>query len=328
VSLYVDIRKQLNNFCLEAAFETNGEATAIFGASGSGKSMILKCIAGIEKPDYGQIVFNDKVLFDARTKTNLPSRERNIGYLFQNYALFPNMSVSENIRISNRVSDTELKELLVKFEIENLENVYPERLSGGQQQRAAICRMLAAKPDVLMFDEPFSAIDQYLKAQLYKSLFNKIMDYHKYVFLVSHDFKEVYNLCEKILFINEGKILAYSEVKALYQEPQKEEIARLLGYHNIFPVRDGRVEGWNYRLNQVKPGKVCIPKEKIKIIYEKEPKLRFESYQILDSFERTEVAFKNGSSELIAIFSNEEWQNRKDPFNLGIDERDLIFVEE
>ena len=166
MSLFVDIRKKLKGFSLNVSFETNGDYLGVLGSSGSGKSMTLKCIAGIETPDEGLIILNGKVLFDSKKKINLKPQERNIGYLFQNYALFPNMTVEKNIGIGLKGSKYEknrkINEIIEAFHLQGLEKKYPRQLSGGQQQRVALARCIIYKPDVLMLDEPFSALDTYL----------------------------------------------------------------------------------------------------------------------------------------------------------------------
>jgi len=170
MSLYVDIKKSLNGFKLDVNFEAGKQTTGLLGASGCGKSMTLKCIAGIEKPDSGVIMLNDKILFDSTKKINIPPQERNTGYLFQNYALFPNMTTLQNISIGLKLPKHErdkiVKEKITKFGLSGLENRYPNQLSGGQQQRVALARILAKEPDILMLDEPFSALDSFLKWQL------------------------------------------------------------------------------------------------------------------------------------------------------------------
>ncbi|HOV41933.1 MAG TPA: ATP-binding cassette domain-containing protein, partial [Oscillospiraceae bacterium] len=167
MGLYVDIKKNLGNFSLEVSFEAGRETFGILGASGSGKSMTLKCIAGIEKPDSGEIVFDGKVFYNSKKKINLPSRERRTGYLFQNYALFPNMTVEENIAAGICGTKKERVRLagekIKTFRLEGLEKKYPFQISGGQQQRVALARIFASEPEILMLDEPFSALDSYLK---------------------------------------------------------------------------------------------------------------------------------------------------------------------
>ena len=170
MSLQADIKKRFSGFTLEVSLRTESGVLGILGASGSGKSMTLKCIAGIETPDEGRIVLNDRVLFDSEKKINLTPQKRNVGYLFQNYALFPNMTVEANIAAGLKCPEREkqeiVREMIRLFRMEGLEKRYPSQLSGGQQQRTALARILAYEPDVIMLDEPFSALDFYLREQL------------------------------------------------------------------------------------------------------------------------------------------------------------------
>jgi len=207
--LEVDIRKQLKEFTLDVNFSIENSTMGLMGSSGSGKSMTLKCIAGIERPDAGRIVLDGKVLFDSEKGINLPPQERRIGYLFQSYALFPNMSVEENILcgLDNKKASSEEKKLALenlvdKFELRGLEQRYPRQISGGQKQRVALARMLAAEPRVLLFDEPFSALDSDLKQELQQRLLQILKEHAGVAILVSHDAREVDFLakyCRKIV---------------------------------------------------------------------------------------------------------------------------------
>ncbi|MCL2033383.1 MAG: ATP-binding cassette domain-containing protein [Oscillospiraceae bacterium] len=172
MSLFVDIEKRLGKFKLELKFETNSGVLGLLGASGSGKSMTLKCIAGIERPDRGKVVLDGVTLFDSESGVNLPPQKRRVGYLFQNYALFPNMTVSQNILCglyrdkSKPNKEKALNEILDLFQLGGLESHKPSQLSGGQQQRVALARILVGSPNLLMLDEPFSALDGHLRGHL------------------------------------------------------------------------------------------------------------------------------------------------------------------
>ena len=166
MALEVDIEKKLGDFRLRAAFTCDKGITGILGASGSGKSMTLKCIAGIERPDRGRIVLDGRVLFDSRQKINLKPQKRRVGYMFQNYALFPTMTVTQNIAAGQGISADRVREMIERFHLKGLEGHYPSELSGGQQQRVALARIMAYRPDLILLDEPFSALDDNLKERL------------------------------------------------------------------------------------------------------------------------------------------------------------------
>ena len=169
MSLEVTIAKRFEGFTLHADFAAGNTAAAILGASGCGKSMTLRCIAGVVKPDSGRIVLDGRVLFDSEKGIDLPPQQRNVGLLFQNYALFPNMTVEQNILCAlKKEKDPAARKAacgsaLRAMRLEELAHRLPSELSGGQQQRAALARILAAKPRILMLDEPFSALDSYLR---------------------------------------------------------------------------------------------------------------------------------------------------------------------
>ncbi|MDO4534330.1 MAG: ATP-binding cassette domain-containing protein [Clostridium perfringens] len=240
--LYIDIKKHLKNFTLDIALETTNNRVGILGKSGSGKSMMLKAIAGIIKPDNGIIVLNDKVLFDSKKKINLPSRQRNIGYLFQNYALFPHMTVRENI-VSGMLKNSKDKkqevcnEMIKKLCLEGLENRYPKELSGGQQQRVAIARMLAKKPNIFMFDEPFSALDYHLREHMQENLLEILNKENTTSLLVSHDIDEAYRLSKEIVVIDNGKIKRKDRKEEIFKNPENLTTAKITGCKNLSRVK-------------------------------------------------------------------------------------------
>lgn len=240
MSLIVRIEKKLKNFLLKVDFETEGSCFGILGASGCGKSMTLKCIAGIETPTKGYIELNGKVLYDSKEGINLPPKQRKVGYLFQNYALFPNMTVWENIGIGMKESKEEkkkiIKEMIDTFKLHGLEDQYPAKLSGGQQQRVALARMLSVKPDVLLFDEPFSALDTYLKEELQLQFYDLLKRYQGESIMVTHSRDEVYRFCKNAMIIEEGSIIELGDTKQIFSKPKKAQTARLTGCKNIFPV--------------------------------------------------------------------------------------------
>lgn len=209
--LEVQIYKKLAEFDLDVFFQVNDNILGLMGASGSGKSMTLKCIAGIETPDQGRIVLNDRVLFDSEKKINVPIQKRNVGYMFQSYALFPNMNVYENISVglrARKVKDVDIvaQKVMKQFQISELASRYSKQLSGGQRQRVALARLMAYEPDVLLLDEPFSALDEDLKEDLLRELKSELQ-ISKPVIFVSHNKEEVNELCDFKYKIKQGEIV-------------------------------------------------------------------------------------------------------------------------
>jgi len=241
MSLYVDINKKFKGFSLDVKFETTNERLGLLGASGCGKSMTLKCIAGIERPDEGRIVLNDRVLFDSKEKIDLPPQTRKVGYLFQNYALFPHMSVEDNIGCGlkglKKAKTPSVDKMIELLHLQGLEKRYPLQLSGGQQQRVALARILVYEPDVLMLDEPFSALDTYLKENLQQELLAVLNEYHGDTLIVSHSRDEVYSLCEKIAIIDDGNIKLTGKTVDIFNKPTKLVAARLTGCKNISRIK-------------------------------------------------------------------------------------------
>ena len=239
--LKVNIQKKLKEFDLDVDFELEKGCLGILGPSGCGKSMTLKSIAGIVDPDDGIVSLTmdeETVYFDSDKKINLKPQKRNVGYLFQNYALFPNMTVEENVAIGLSKDDDEkiVSEMIKRFHLEGLEKRYPRQLSGGQQQRVALARILAYGPDVILFDEPFSALDTYLKEQLRIELVNMLKDFYGFSILVTHDRDEAFQFCDELLILDQGKIIARGETHEIFEDPKKVEVARLTGCKNISKI--------------------------------------------------------------------------------------------
>jgi molybdate transport system ATP-binding protein len=235
MSLQVSIKKIFKNFHLDVTFDADKEVFAILGASGCGKSMTLKCIAGIETPDEGYIILNDRVLYDSEKKINLPPRKRNVGYMFQDYALFPNMTVRQNVMagMGRKPDKNKVNEYLVKFHIKELADRYPGQLSGGQKQRVAMARLVAQEPEVILLDEPFSALDSYLKWELEQEMKAILTEVGKTTLFVSHNRDEVYRLSKTVGCINEGRMEVVEPVKEFFQNPKTKTAAILSGCKNI-----------------------------------------------------------------------------------------------
>lgn len=238
MALEVDITKKLDGFFMHMQFRAEQEIFAILGASGCGKSMTLKCIAGIEKPDEGRIVLDGKVLFDSEKKINLLPQKRKVGYMFQDYALFPHMNVVQNIEagMGKRPDRSRTESLIRQFQLEGLEKKIPGQLSGGQKQRVAMARMLAAEPELILLDEPFSALDTYLKWQLEQEMYKHLKEAGKTVIFVSHNRDEVYRLCDTVSCMNRGKMEVMEPLKEFFQNPKTRTAAILSGCKNISAV--------------------------------------------------------------------------------------------
>ena len=265
MSLTVDFRKRLGSFTLDARFESERGVLGLLGASGSGKSMTLKCIAGIERPDRGRIVLDGETLFDSERRIDLPPQLRRVGYLFQNYALFPNMTVRQNIlcglrRETDRAArEAALNTMLDFLQLRGLEGRRPHQLSGGEQQRAALARILVNQPRLLMLDEPFSALDTHLRDQLQVQMKELLGAFGGDVLLVTHSQDEAYGLCGRITVVDGGRTHTPVETRTLFAAPGSRPAALLTGCQNVAPAArkagDHTVEvpAWGLRLTTAQP---------------------------------------------------------------------------
>ena len=250
MSIYVDIKKKLGTFTLEVAFEAGSETLSLLGGSGCGKSMTLRCIAGIVTPDEGVIRINDRVVFDSAAKINLKPQKRNVGYLFQNYALFPNMTVLQNIMtglerkkgLSRAERRSTAQSYADRLQLQGLEGRFPSQLSGGQQQRTALARILASDPDLLLLDEPFSALDSYLREKTEQEVRGIIKEFSGTAILVSHNRDEVFRMADRIAVYNNGHIDAFGEKHEVFRNPRTYTAALLTGCKNFSPVSHLRTE--------------------------------------------------------------------------------------
>jgi molybdate transport system ATP-binding protein len=268
MALVVDIKKTLPNFNLEVAFEATREKMALLGTSGSGKSMTLKCIAGIEKPAAGKIVLDGQILFDSNKGIDLPPQKRQVGYLFQQYALFPNMTVEENIACGTRQMGWIKRQKAVAAMVERMklggqEKKRPAELSGGQQQRVALARILINNPKLLMLDEPFSALDSHLRWQLELELIEVLESYGGTSLLVSHKQDEVYRLSDSVCVLNDGYAERKKPVRDLFEAPSTLSECLILGLKNISRARaidDYTVDAidWGARLSTNNVVPTCI----------------------------------------------------------------------
>lgn len=241
MSLSVNIQKKLGNFQLDIKFQAEQEVLALLGASGCGKSVTLRCIAGILTPDTGRIILDDVILFDSDQKINLPPQKRRIGYLFQNYALFPHMTVYQNIAVaiqnrSRREREAITRQKLRQFQLESVADLRPGQISGGQRQRTALARVLASEPGAILLDEPFSALDSYLKASLELELTEILQNFPGPILWVSHDRGEVFRNCQRVCVIDQGISQPVIHMTDFIAHPVTEAAARLSGCENFFDI--------------------------------------------------------------------------------------------
>ena len=330
MSLHIDITKNLSSFNLDVSMESKGGIIGFLGASGSGKSMTLKCIAGLEKPSKGKIVINDKVLFDSEEKINVKTRDRKVGFLFQNYALFPHMTIKDNIEIGlDKISKEEKSKLsanyIKKFGLEGLESRYPWQLSGGQQQRVALARALITSPDILLLDEPFSALDNHLRASMERELVEILKDYEGTVVFVTHDIAEAYRVCDKIIVFDGGKAKDIRDKNKLFETPQSLAEAKLTGCKNISKAKklDNNfifAEGWNLKLK-------CLEEVKDNINY---IAIRFHNIKLCKNEEEENVfevlienIVENPFDYTLYIRSIDS--NKSDLINFTISKEEMVF---
>jgi len=259
----VDAERKLENFALKVAFSAGKGAVGLLGASGAGKSMTLRMIAGVTTPDRGRIVLNNRVLFDSATKQNVPAAQRRIGVVFQDYALFPHLTVAENVGFGLRAlkkgeRSARVERQLASMQIAELASRFPREISGGQRQRVAIARCMAINPDALLFDEPFAALDPHLRRQTEEQLRRTLADFSGSVVFVTHDMEEAFRFCTDLLVLDRGKVIASGPKHQLFEDPRTVAAARLTGCKNIVPAvpftaNRVAVPAWNCELAASRP---------------------------------------------------------------------------
>ena len=345
MSLIVDIKKRLGDFSLDVKFETDGGTLGLLGPSGCGKSYTLKCIAGIEKPDSGRIILDGVTLFDSEEKINLPPQKRRVGYLFQNYALFPNMTVKQNIMCGLKnekdrgEKERRYREMLHTLQLDGLENHKPHQLSGGQAQRVALARIMVNQPKLLMLDEPFSALDTHLRDRLQIELRDLLKSFGKEVILVTHSRDEAYHMCDKIAVMSEGLIAARKPTKELFANPGSIAAAGITGCKNIIPaVKAGEYEvsvpDWGVVLKTKEPVREGLkaigirahyfnpstPHNRFSVVYDKEMEEPFETIILF--------RYKGQSEDSPSIW----WRLAKDkrpagfPNELGVSSANILLL--
>jgi molybdate transport system ATP-binding protein len=238
-TIQVDIQKSFKNLTLSFQFSADNNRVVLFGPSGSGKSVLLKMIAGFFDPDDGEIRISDRIFFDRNKQLNIPTYHRNIGFLPQEYTLFPNMTVEENITYGLRtqklpIDQSAFKRLIERFDLGNKLSSHPKDLSGGQLQRAALARILLIRPDLLLLDEPFSALDSSIRESL-RDLVIEIADEMEInVLFVTHDMEEAFVFCKEAIIILDGEVLEFGARDQIFDRPKYVETARLVGFENIW----------------------------------------------------------------------------------------------
>jgi molybdate transport system permease protein len=262
-ALEMSAEKQLENFGLKVEFLADKGTVGLLGASGAGKSMTLRMIAGIVTPDGGRIVLNGRVLFDRTTGENVPAAQRKVGVVFQDYALFPHLTVAENVgfglsRLARAERVMRVQSQLQRMQIAELADRYPSEISGGQRQRTAIARCLAIEPDALLFDEPFAALDPHLRRQMEEQLRETLAEYGGAVVFVTHDMEEAFRFCTDLLVLDGGRVITRGPKHQLFERPQTVVAARLTGCKNIVPARwiaadRIAVDGWECELQTALP---------------------------------------------------------------------------
>jgi len=245
VTLEFSARKRLGAFVYEAAFSAGDELVVLFGHSGAGKSVTLAMIAGLLHPDGGRIAVDGKVLFDSAVGVDLQPQVRNTGYVVQDLALFPHMNVADNIAFGMPAGINRrerVRELLEMFRLEGFEGRRPRTLSGGQQQRVALARALAREARILLLDEPFSALDESLRADLRRELLRLKERLGLTIVFVTHDLREAHLLADKLAVFDNGRLLQYGGREEIFRQPAARRVAELTGVTNILRATVERVD--------------------------------------------------------------------------------------
>ena len=219
-------------FMLSASMEiTEGEFIALFGPSGAGKTTLLRCLAGLEQPEQGSVVVGDEIWFSSDQRINLAPQQRHAGYVFQDYALFPNMTVRGNLEFALRkgVSKKRVDELLELMELGELQHRKPETLSGGQKQRIALARALASEPRLLLLDEPLSALDAAIRARLQDEILRLQKHFGITAIIVSHDVSEVYKLANRVMVMEAGRVTQQGNPASVFSTGQTSGKFRFTG---------------------------------------------------------------------------------------------------
>lgn len=338
--LVCKIKKDFKNFKLDVDFEMENESLGFLGASGSGKSLTLKAIGGLIKPDSGKIILNGRTLFDSEKKINLRPQDRRVGYLFQDYALFPNFTVEENVRAGLR-EKADITDKLKEMQIYDIKDKIPAYISGGERQRTALCRILVNKPDILLLDEPFSALDEFLKNSIEAEVLNIIRKYYLKTILVSHNKDEVYRMCDNIISISNGRSGEKKETKDFFENPTSLTEAKLIGINNFSDFEIAKDEmflkAWGIRLKtKIKTeANLCALRSRDIILSDRalnDDFIRIEDFRLIENIDSYLVILNQDDKkydDLRVEIDKEEYKNFEDgPKYFAIDSRKLLFLKE
>jgi molybdate transport system ATP-binding protein len=327
MSVEIRIKKNLGAFTLNIDYKGDGRRIGILGSSGSGKSLTLKCIAGIEAPDEGYIAFDDRVIYDSANKVNPIPQKRRVGYLFQNYALFPNMTAWDNIAAGVKGSKKErtakVNEVIERFSLTELANRLPSQLSGGQQQRVALARIIASEPEVILLDEPFSALDAYMREEMQRSLTAMLSEFNGVVIMVSHSRDEIYEMSDELIVIDNGAVAASGITSDIFKKPGNATAAMLTGCKNIAKARQTEggilVEDWAVELKlskavdetvsgvAVRAHEFSFDKERGSLVFDViEPEVREELFEYSIFFKPSNTAANRVCMKVSAYMWNRE----------------------
>ncbi len=252
--LDVRVTRRLPGFLLDVAFEAAEETTVLFGPSGSGKSLTLQCIAGVMRPDAGRIIADGRTLFDSEAGVTLPPQKRRVGYVPQNYALFPHLSVQQNIAYGLHESPSEertarVNEMVELMALKGLEHRRPRELSGGQQQRVALARALAFHPDMLLLDEPFSSLDSSIRGELRDELLALQKRTGVTTVVVTHDLEDAFVLGQRMAVIDDGRVLQEGSREEIFYRPRNRRVAEFVRTRNVLPGTVLSVDGTALRVD-------------------------------------------------------------------------------
>lgn len=338
--LVCKIKKDFKNFKLDVDFEMGNESLGFLGASGSGKSLTLKAIAGLIKPDSGKIILNGRTLFDSEKKINLKAQDREVGYLFQDYALFPNFTVEENVRAGLR-ERRDITDKLNEMHIYHIKDKLPAYISGGERQRTALCRILVNKPDILLLDEPFSALDEFLKNSIETEVLNIIRKYELKTILVSHNKDEVYRMSDNIISIKDGKSGHIRTRREFFESPTTLTEAKLIGINNFsdFEIEGGEIflKAWGIRLkdNIKEKGAICGLRSRDIILSDKainDDYIRIEDFRLIENIDSLLLILNQDHrkyDDLRIEITKEDYKKFEDgPKYFAIDSRKLLFLKE